>query len=576
MSGGWKQRLALGACILPKPELLLLDEPTAGVDPKARREFWGEIHKLAAEGMTVLVSTHYMDEAERCHEIAYIAYGELLAQGTIEEVIEQSHLTTYTVSGPDLQSLAEKLLGIPGIDMVAPFGTSLHVAGRDAAALGGGDRAVPRPGGAHLGSLEAVAGRRLHRSDEPLAGQLQPMTLSRTFAMFLKEFVQLRRDRVTFATMIFIPVVQLLLFGFAINTNPRNLPTAVLMYEESDLGRSILAAISNTSYFKVTRLARSEAELDHLIRSGEVLFGVEIPAGFERDVRRGDRPALLVVADASDPIAAGTALGSLEGIVRTALLRDRGLPETAELSAVFEIRQHRRYNPAAITSLNIVPGLLGTILTMTMLIFTALSVTREVERGTMESLLAMPIEPVEIMIGKIAPYVAIGFIQAGLIIGLGVLLFGVPVAGQSHAAGGAVDPVHRRQSVDRLHVLHRGAESASSHPDVVHVLPAQYSAVGLHVPVRRHAAMGAVDRRDAAAHPLHSHSARHHAERRNPLRSPRRGAGPAGPHAARDDSGGTAVSPDAGLTRAPGAHSSSRRCASAAGTGGPRRCPCAR
>jgi ABC-2 type transport system ATP-binding protein len=135
LSGGWKQRLALGACILPKPELLLLDEPTAGVDPKARREFWAEIHKLAADGMTVLVSTHYMDEAERCHEIAYIAYGELLAQGTIAEVIENSHLKTYTVSGPDLPSLAEQLLGIAGIDMVAPFGASLHVAGRDAAAL---------------------------------------------------------------------------------------------------------------------------------------------------------------------------------------------------------------------------------------------------------------------------------------------------------------------------------------------------------------------------------------------------------------------------------------------------------
>lgn len=141
LSGGWKQRLALGACILPKPDLLLLDEPTAGVDPKARREFWGEIHKLAAEGMTVLVSTHYMDEAERCHEIAYIAYGELLAQGAIEEVIERSGLRTYTVSGPDLQSLSERLLGIPGIDMVAPFGVSLHVAGRDADAL---DAAVAR------------------------------------------------------------------------------------------------------------------------------------------------------------------------------------------------------------------------------------------------------------------------------------------------------------------------------------------------------------------------------------------------------------------------------------------------
>ena len=139
LSGGWKQRLALGACILPKPELLLLDEPTAGVDPKARRDFWGEIHKLASQGMTVLVSTHYMDEAERCHEIAYIAYGELLAQGTIEEVIAQSHLRTYTVTGPDLQGLAEKLLGTAGIDMVAPFGNSLHVAGSDPTAL---DKAV--------------------------------------------------------------------------------------------------------------------------------------------------------------------------------------------------------------------------------------------------------------------------------------------------------------------------------------------------------------------------------------------------------------------------------------------------
>jgi ABC-2 type transport system ATP-binding protein len=135
LSGGWKQRLALGACILPSPQLLLLDEPTAGVDPKARRDFWDEIHALAHEGLTVLVSTHYMDEAERCHEIAYIAYGELLAQGTVEEVVENAHLATYTVTGPDLAGLASRLRQTPGVDMVAPFGTALHVSGRDAATL---------------------------------------------------------------------------------------------------------------------------------------------------------------------------------------------------------------------------------------------------------------------------------------------------------------------------------------------------------------------------------------------------------------------------------------------------------
>jgi ABC-2 type transport system ATP-binding protein len=135
LSGGWKQRLALGACILPGPQLLLLDEPTAGVDPKARRDFWDEIHVLAHEGITVLVSTHYMDEAERCHEIAYIAYGNLLAQGTVDEVIANAHLATYIVTGPGLADLAERLKTLPGIDMVAPFGTALHVSGRDAARL---------------------------------------------------------------------------------------------------------------------------------------------------------------------------------------------------------------------------------------------------------------------------------------------------------------------------------------------------------------------------------------------------------------------------------------------------------
>jgi len=249
----------------------------------------------------------------------------------------------------------------------------------------------------------------------------------KTWAMLVKEFIQLRRDRVSFAMIIMIPLVQLMLFGFAINTMPRDLPTAVLMQETSDLTRSILAALENTKYFKVTKLPHTEAEVDELLASGAVLFAIEIPANFERSVRRGDKPAMLVIADATDPVASGTALGALSQVLQTALMHDRDVPDSPVMP--FEIRTHARYNPAAVTQLNIVPGLVGTILTMTMLIFTALSVTREIERGTMESLLSMPITPFEIMLGKIVPYILVGFVQATLIISIGVTLFGVPVVG---------------------------------------------------------------------------------------------------------------------------------------------------
>jgi ABC-2 type transport system permease protein len=251
--------------------------------------------------------------------------------------------------------------------------------------------------------------------------------LRKTWAMLVKEFIQLKRDRVSFAMIIVIPLVQLMLFGYAINTTPRDLPTAVLLQESTDLSRSILAALQNTKYFKVTKLPHSEAEVDELLASGTVLFAVEIPANFERSVRRGDKPAMLVAADATDPVASGTALSALGQVLQTALSHDRDVPEAAALP--FEIRTHARYNPAGATQLNIVPGLVGTILTMTMLIFTALSVTREIERGTMESLLSMPISPFEIMLGKIVPYIMVGFVQAALIISIGVTLFGVPVIG---------------------------------------------------------------------------------------------------------------------------------------------------
>jgi ABC-2 type transport system permease protein len=256
-------------------------------------------------------------------------------------------------------------------------------------------------------------------------------SLARIAATFVKELIQLRRDRITFATMIFIPLAQLLLFGYAINTNPKHLPTAVLVQDESAFTRSFVAAMRMTDYFEIRHAAASEAELDHLILSGEVQFGVQIPAHFGRDLMRGERPALLVIADATDPAATGGAVAALEGLSGRVFSRDLVGPAAslAPRPAPYELRVHRRYNPTGETRLNIVPGLMGTILTLTMLIFTALSVTREIERGTMESLLAMPIRPVEIMLGKIAPYLLVGGLQMTLILVAAHLLFAVPVVG---------------------------------------------------------------------------------------------------------------------------------------------------
>jgi ABC-2 type transport system permease protein len=251
----------------------------------------------------------------------------------------------------------------------------------------------------------------------------------RLWAMVLKEFVQMRRDRLTFATMLAIPVLQLVLFGYAINTDPKNLPTAVLARDQGPLTRSLVAAVRNTGYFRIDHEVRDPRELDSLISSGAVQFGIEIPAGFERDVRRGSRPYVLIVADASDPTTTGGALAALQGIVEGALRRELRGPSASEPGSAFQLRIHRRYNPEGETQLNIVPGLLGVILTMTMMLFTALAVTREIERGTMENLLSMPIRPVEIMLGKILPFVAVGFIQMAIILLAARYLFGVPVVG---------------------------------------------------------------------------------------------------------------------------------------------------
>ena len=262
---------------------------------------------------------------------------------------------------------------------------------------------------------------------------LQAFSWSRWVGIIVKEFIQLKRDRLTFGMIIGIPVLQLILFGYAINADPKRLPTAVLAADSSLYSRSLLAAMQTSGYFRIDRQAASEDEIDDLLAHGRVQFAVTIPENFGRKLVRGERPVLLVEADASDPAATGNAIAALGQLAVTALARDLQGPlaELAPRAPPFDVRVHRRYNPEGVTAYNIVPGLIGTILTMTMVLMTGLAMTRERERGTFENLLSTPALPIEVMTGKIVPYILIGLIQVTLILIAALLLFEVPMQGNA-------------------------------------------------------------------------------------------------------------------------------------------------
>lgn len=256
-------------------------------------------------------------------------------------------------------------------------------------------------------------------------------SFARFWAVLTKEFVQMRRDRLTFAMMIGVPIMQLILFGFAINSDPKALPTALLAADNSVYARTLVRALENSGYFRVVRELKSEAEAERALAEGSVQFVVTIPENFSRKLERGEKPVLLVEADATDPAATSNALATLLTINQTALNRDLNgaLDALKYQPPAFELRVQRRYNPEGITHYNIVPGLIGVVLTMTMVMMTSLAVTRENERGTMENLLATPVRPMEVMVGKIVPYIIVGYIQVTVILVAARVLFSVPMLG---------------------------------------------------------------------------------------------------------------------------------------------------
>ncbi|MGD2139266.1 MAG: ABC transporter permease [Burkholderiales bacterium] len=260
---------------------------------------------------------------------------------------------------------------------------------------------------------------------------LNGFSLSRWIGIVVKEFTQLKRDRLTFGMIIGIPVVQLILFGFAINSDPKHLPAAILAQDNSVYSRTLTVALQNSGYFRIVEQADSEERANRLLELGEVQFVITVPAGFERALVRGERPVLLVEADATDPAATSNAIGALTQIAQTALNRDlQGtLNSLVPSPPPVDLRVHRLYNPEGITAYNIVPGLLGVILTMTMVLMTGLAMTRERERGTFENLLATPALPIEVMTGKIVPYIVIGLIQVVIVLLAAHYVFSVPMRG---------------------------------------------------------------------------------------------------------------------------------------------------
>jgi ABC-2 type transport system permease protein len=265
-------------------------------------------------------------------------------------------------------------------------------------------------------------------------------SLARIWAILLKEGLQMRRDRLTLGMIVGVPLMQLCLFGFAINFNPKALPTAVSVADPGPFARSIVAALRNSSYFEIVAETNSPVEARQMLQKGEVLFVVEIPVNFTRDVMRGQRPDLLIEADATDPAAGGFAMNAFQGLALTALRDDLKGPLAARAQGPppFNTITHMLYNPESSTQYTIVPGLLAIILTMTMVLMTCLALTRERERGTYENLLAMPATPLEIMIGKIAPNVMVGAIQSAIILLMAKFVFDVPMAGSGLLLGGAL------------------------------------------------------------------------------------------------------------------------------------------
>ena len=412
LSGGWKQRLALACATSHEPEVLFLDEPTAGVDPASRRLFWDWIYQLAKGGTTILVTTHYMDEAARCTRLAFLSRGHLIAVGTQDEITRQFGQESIEDVFIELQRRDEGTAGEGGREM------------GDGKRSGASSPSSQRQPAASTSSQPPAA-----VPPSPVAHRPSPgKPASRSLApMLWKEFVQMRRDRFTLGMMIGLPAIQLLLFGFAIRTEVRHLPTVVLDQSRTTESRAFVDAVRNTGNFDIVGTIGSRDDLRKKIERGDARAGVVIPPDFETDIKRRRTAEAQVIVDAADPLASSAAISgaALAGQARSAALGPPGVRRPLPI----DVRVRPWYNPGLESAIYIVPGIIGLLLTLTLLMITAMALVRERERGTLEQLIVTPISKTGLMLGKVLPFALVGYVQVTVILVLGRLVFDVPIRG---------------------------------------------------------------------------------------------------------------------------------------------------
>jgi ABC-type multidrug transport system ATPase subunit/ABC-type multidrug transport system permease subunit len=413
LATGWKQRLALGCALVHEPRMLFLDEPTAGVDPISRRRFWDLIYTASQQGVTVFVTTHYMDEAEHCDRIGLIYGGKLIALGTPQQLKQRyvaGRLLELHVE-PLMQAL-EVLERGPAVAEVAVFGAALHVVVENEAA----ERTVRQ--------ALARAGVTLHRM-----GTIVP-----SLEMIIwKEFIHILRDVRTLAVVVILPVLMLVLYGYAINLDVKHLSLAVLDWDRTPASRDLTGAFSRGEYFDVAAYLTSDRAVTEALDRGRAKAALVIPPGFSSDLASGRKASAQLIVDGSDSTAASTAIGYADAILRQhsanitlAALQKTGLPVRGSYPPV-ETRVRFWYNPELRSVNYIVPGLIAVILMMLAALLTSMTVVREREQGTIEQLIVSPVRPHELMIGKLLPYVVIAFVDVITVIVAGRLLFHVPL-----------------------------------------------------------------------------------------------------------------------------------------------------